>query len=102
VWGGEGEGGGKVGVRWEGGWGGVSVLPRAQERCGRGLGSSGTGSLEFYCEPARAWHSHESEYGRTEGRKGGSRRGSEEGGESRRRGSEEEEEGEGGGGDEEE
>lgn len=56
------------------GWciGGVSVLPRAQEWCGwdRDLGSSGTWlALEFYCVPARASHSHASEYGRTEGRK---------------------------------
>lgn len=65
-----------VGVGWDrevgGGWvGGVSVLPRAQEWCGRDLGSSGTWlALEFYCVPARAWHSHASEYGRTEGSKG--------------------------------
>lgn len=54
-----------------GGW--VGVLPRAQEWCGcdRDLGSSGTWlALEFYCVPARAWHSHASEYGTTEGRKG--------------------------------
>lgn len=53
--------------------GGVSVLPRAQEWCGRDrdLGSSGTWlTLEFYCVTARAWHSHASECGRTEGRKG--------------------------------
>lgn len=54
-----------------GGWvGGVSALPRAQGWCGRALGSSGTWlALEFYCEPARAWHSHENGYERTEGRK---------------------------------
>lgn len=54
-----------------GGWvGEVSALPRAQGWCGRALGSSGTWlALEFYCEPARAWHSHENGYGRTEGRK---------------------------------
>lgn len=53
------------------GWVGVSALPRAQERCSRDLGSSDTWlTLEFYCVPARAWHSHASEYGRTEGRKG--------------------------------
>lgn len=56
---------------WPGGWaGGVSALPRAQGWCGWTLGSSGTWlALEFYCEPARAWHSHENGYGRTEGRK---------------------------------
>lgn len=49
---------------------GVSALPRAQGWCGRARGSSGTWlALEFYCEPARAWHSHENGYGRTEGRK---------------------------------
>lgn len=63
-WGRVGQGG-----RWVGG---VSVLPRAQGWCGRALGSSGTWlALEFYCEPARAWHSHENGYGRTEGRKEG-------------------------------
>lgn len=64
------------GVWWgreAGGWvGGVSALPRAQEWCGQDLGSSGTWlALEFYCEPARAWHSHVSKCGRTEGREGG-------------------------------
>lgn len=52
--------------------GGVSVLPRAQECCGRDpdLGSSGTWlALEFYCVRARAWHSHASGCGRTEGRR---------------------------------
>lgn len=50
--------------------GGVSALPRAQGWCGRALGSSGTWlALEFYCEPARAWHSHENGCGRTGGRK---------------------------------
>lgn len=48
----------------------MSALPRAQGWCGRALGSSGTWlASEFYCEPARAWHSHENGYGRTEGRK---------------------------------
>lgn len=63
--------GGEVGSGGTGRWmGGVSVLPRAQGWCGRALGSSGTWlALEFYCEPARAWHSHENGYGRTEGRK---------------------------------
>lgn len=52
------------------GAGGVSALPRAQGWCGRARGSSGTWlALEFYCAPARAWHSHENGYGRTEGRK---------------------------------
>lgn len=61
---------GRTGRR-AGGWlGGVSALPRAQGWCGRALGSSGTWlASEFYCEPARAWHSHENGYGRTEGRK---------------------------------
>lgn len=56
---------------WAGGRvGGVGALPHAQGWCGRALGSSGTWlALEFYCEPARAWHSHENGYGRTEGRK---------------------------------
>lgn len=83
---------GWVGVGWDrevGGWVvGVSVLPRAQEWCGRDLGSSGTWlALEFYCVPARAWHSHASEYGRTEGKEGkGARK------DGRKEGREEEEE----------
>lgn len=55
---------------------GESALPRAQRWCGRDLGSSGTWwVLEFYCVPARAWHSHESECGRTERRTDGQRDG---------------------------
>lgn len=53
--------------------GGVSVLPRAQGWCGRGLGRTGTWlALEFYCVPARAWHSHASlRTGITKGKEGG-------------------------------
>lgn len=63
-------GAGKTDGRVAGWVGWVGALPRAQGWCGRALGSSGTWlALEFYCEPARAWHSHENGYGRTEGRK---------------------------------
>lgn len=62
-------------VRWglEGVAGGVSVLPHAQGWCGRGLGRTGTWlALEFYCVPARAWHSHASlRTGISKGKKGG-------------------------------
>lgn len=41
------------------------MLPHAQG-CGRALGRAGTWlELEFYCVPARAWHSPASEIGRT-------------------------------------
>lgn len=56
-----------VWVGWVRRLGGMNALPRAQRRCGRDLSSSGTWwVLEFYCVRARAWHSHESECGRTE------------------------------------
>ena len=62
-------------VRWGLGRvaGGVSVLPHAQGWCGRGLGRTGTWLvLEFYCVPARAWHSHASlRTGISKGKKGG-------------------------------